>query len=69
MREHPVQSYMDREGLNAPELARKSGLSRQGLRFLLHGDREPKASTLWRLHEATGVSIEAIVRWHVDSAA
>lgn len=65
-KEHPLREYRRREGLLQAQLARKCGLSASMISQIELGYVEPSLSTVYRIHLATGVSLQLMARFHFD---
>lgn len=55
---HQLHLIAQANGLTAAAWARAGGMPKQNLNAMLRGHREPKESTLIRLAEAAGATIE-----------
>jgi transcriptional regulator with XRE-family HTH domain len=54
-----LRRLMKARGLTAYALAKRAGLTRQSVGYILNGDREPNWTTVRKLARALGVSVEA----------
>jgi transcriptional regulator with XRE-family HTH domain len=54
-----LRQLMKGRGLTAYALAKRAGLTRQSVSYLLAGDREPNWTTVRKLARALGVGVEA----------
>ena len=55
---HQLHAIAQANGLTAAAWARSAGMQKQNLNAMLRGHREPLESTLIRLAEAAGATIE-----------
>lgn len=56
-----INRVFDEKGLTKAELARLSGLTPQGLSYMLGGDREPKVRSLCAIARALDVDVHALL--------
>jgi transcriptional regulator with XRE-family HTH domain len=54
-----LQRLIDEAGMSSYELARRAGLTRQAISYLMTGDREPTWDTVQRLAKALGLDCSA----------
>lgn len=64
--EHPLREYRRRKGLQQAQLAVKCGLSASMISQIELGYVEPSLSTVYRIHLATGVSLQRMARFHAN---
>lgn len=64
--EHPLREYRRRKGLMQAQLAHKCGLSASMISQIELGYVEPSLSTVYRIHLATGVSLQRMARFHFN---
>jgi transcriptional regulator with XRE-family HTH domain len=57
-----IHDYLKLTGITQADLARKAEIEVTVLNNLLKGRRNPGMKTIMRLHHATGISIENLVR-------
>jgi transcriptional regulator with XRE-family HTH domain len=57
-----ILDYLKLTGISQADLARKAEIDVTALNSLLKGRRNPGMGTIMRLHKATGISIENLVR-------
>lgn len=64
--EHPLREYRRRQGLKQAQLAHKCRLSASMISQIELGYVEPSLSTAYRIHLATGVSLQRMARFHAN---
>lgn len=55
-----LQSAIEASGLSVQALAEKAGVSRQGIHKLISSGEDPKWSTVQKLADALGITVEAL---------
>jgi plasmid maintenance system antidote protein VapI len=58
-----LQEWMEREGVNATELARRAKILPSLLSMILRGSRRCSIKTAVKLNAVTGVPVENIIQW------
>lgn len=57
-----LMDAMDRKGITQAELARRTGISRQHIHHIVHGDYNPRPPTKLKIVRALGYSDRSIAR-------
>lgn len=57
-----LQDYLQLTGMTQADLAKRARISPANLNHFLQGRREPRIKNLRKLSEATGISIENLVK-------
>lgn len=58
-----LQEWMEREGVNAAELARRTKIQPSMLSMILRGGRRCSLKNAAVLHAVTGVPVEKLTQW------
>ena len=57
-----LEDYLKVAGITQAELAKRAGINPGALNHFMQGRREPRIKNLRKLAEATGISIENLVK-------
>lgn len=58
-----LQEWMQREGVNAAELSRRTKISQPMISMILTGGRRCSMKNAVTLHAVTGVPVEKLAKW------